>query len=76
MIKLKPRLGWENRQLHWIQSTGFQLGGGGGGGPPLSFHPPKTICWSISDTRVFLSAYYICLGKACQGRKVKERHGK
>jgi hypothetical protein len=33
----------------------------------------KTVSWSIFNTRVLISAYYIYLGKACQG---KESEGK
>jgi hypothetical protein len=43
-IKLKLGLEWVNRQLHWIQSIGFQLGGGG----LLSFCPPENHCFGVS----------------------------
>jgi hypothetical protein len=51
MIKLKPGLRCMNRQLHWIKSTIFQLVG------PLRYHSvdQKTICWSISGTRVLVN---------------------
>ena len=50
-IKLKLILGCMNRQLHWICSTGFQLLG------LLRYHSfdRKTICWSISNTRVLVN---------------------
>jgi hypothetical protein len=44
-----------NHQLHWIQSTGFQLGGGGGG-PPLVIPSTKKPFVGVSlDTRVLVN---------------------
>jgi hypothetical protein len=37
MIKLKPRLRWMNRQLHWIWGTEVSASGA----HPLSFHLTK-----------------------------------